>query len=395
MVDSIDRLKVENDYCMLRYGAFMLRSVIVSNRHSMFRPICSTQFRKTVGLVALALNTLVCLSPGTATAQTPSSQKATAQALFDEGVRLLRAGSYQEACAKLETSHHVDPAVGTLLYLGECFERVGRTASAWASFRDASALAQATNQTERKKVADERANRLQGDLAWLRIEVTPETRAIPDLQIRRASEPVPIDLSGNDTPVDPGEILVEASAPGHASFSAKVTLVPRGHAVITIPWLRELPATAAPPAPPPAPVTAAPQTAVEPARPEQSPTPPPATRRSTLPWILDGVGIVGLGIGAAFGVVAINKASDARDACPDTGAVKGLCTTQVGSDAQESAKTAAVISNVAFAVGGAALATGIVLHFVLPPQTEKSAVRVTPILDRSTVGLALTGRLGL
>jgi serine/threonine-protein kinase len=331
-----------------------------------------------------------CLSAATAAAQTPASQKASAEVLFDEGVRLLRAGSYQEACAKLETSEQVEPAVGTLLYLGECFERVGRTASAWASFREASALAQSTNQPDRKKIADERAARLEAELAWLKFEVAPETRDLPGLEIRRATEVVPVGLSGNETPIDPGEIVVQASAPGHVTFSTKVRVAPKGRAVVTIPWLRDLPAPAQPP-PPPAPTSDRADLKSQGPGPAN---PPPRTTHSKLPWILDGIGVVGLGVGAVFGVRAIDKAEDARVGCPNSGAVKGLCMTQSARDAKDSAVSAALISNVAFVAGGAALLTGVILHFVLPPQVEEPAVGLTPIFDRSSAGLAVTGRLG-
>ena len=49
-------------------------------------------------------------------AQSTSGDKAAAEALFDQGVSLLRGRRYKEACEKLETSQKIDPAVGTLLY---------------------------------------------------------------------------------------------------------------------------------------------------------------------------------------------------------------------------------------------------------------------------------------
>ena len=55
-----------------------------------------------------------------------SSDKAAAEALFDQGVRLMKQNSFSDACPKLEESERIDPAVGTLLYLGECYERVGK-----------------------------------------------------------------------------------------------------------------------------------------------------------------------------------------------------------------------------------------------------------------------------
>lgn len=339
-----------------------------------------------IALVAFTWGALSTQSPRTASAQATAAQKAAAEALFDEGVRLLHAGSFESACTKLETSQQLDPGVGTLLYLGECYERLGRSASAWANFREAASLAEASNQPDRMKLARERAARLEGELSWLRIEVAPEIRAIPGLEIRRANVVVPVELSGNATPIDPGDVLVEASAPGYAPFSTTVRILPKGHAIVTIPWLRELPASTAAP-----PLTASTNagSAGEPARradatSQRSPT------LSALPWVLDGVGVVGLGVGTYYGIRALSKASDARDKCPG-----GLCLSEGGKKDRDSANRAAIVADVALGVGAAALVTGIILHLVLPSNTEgEPAVGLTPILDGSQVGLSLSGRLG-
>jgi serine/threonine-protein kinase len=91
----------------------------------------------------------------TATAHA-QNDKAAAEALFDQGVRLMKQNSFNDACPKLEESERIDPAVGTLLYLGECYERVGKTASAWATFREAASLANNMNQSDRARVAGSR-----------------------------------------------------------------------------------------------------------------------------------------------------------------------------------------------------------------------------------------------
>src|SRR5687768_7618823 len=82
-----------------------------------------------------------------------ASDKAAAEALFDQGVRLMKQNNFADACPKLEESDRIDPAVGTLLYLGECYERVGKTASAWATFREAASIANNSNQADRARVA--------------------------------------------------------------------------------------------------------------------------------------------------------------------------------------------------------------------------------------------------
>src|SRR6478752_6509904 len=116
---------------------------------------------------------VAALCSNVALAQTSASDKAAAEALFDQGVRLMKQNSFAEACPKLEESERIDPAVGTLLYLGECYERAGKTASAWATFREAASLANNMNQGDRARVAGSRAQDLEPRLSRLSIELAP------------------------------------------------------------------------------------------------------------------------------------------------------------------------------------------------------------------------------
>src|SRR5580700_7484247 len=90
--------------------------------------------------VACAWVCAVSLGSATAAAQA-TTDSAKAEALFREASRLLAKKQYPEACAKFAESKRLEPGIGVTLYLGDCYERVGRTASAWAAFRDAEALA--------------------------------------------------------------------------------------------------------------------------------------------------------------------------------------------------------------------------------------------------------------
>lgn len=83
--------------------------------------------------------------------------------------------------------------------------------------------------------------------------------------------------------------------------------------------------------------------------------------------VVAGVGVVGLGIGGTFGMLAISKKNDAEKICPAD------CVDQKGQQAWTDAKSAGNISTIAFIAGGAALATGAVLWFTAgPSKTEVS-----------------------
>src|SRR3954464_13366254 len=164
---------------------------------------------------------------GSASAQS-AADKAAAEGLFDQGRQAMQASDFAKACGLLERSQHIDPAVGTLLYLAECYEKSGRTASAWATFREAASSAAARGETERARVASARADRLQPTLSKLTIRVAPETARINGLHVTRDNTTLASALFDVAIPVDPGKYHVIASADGYQPFETDVEVAASG-----------------------------------------------------------------------------------------------------------------------------------------------------------------------
>jgi len=99
-------------------------------------------------LVALGVESV----GGTALAEGSAQEKAMASQLFDDAERLFAAQNFAQACPKYAESHRLDPQLGSLLHLGECYTRLGRTASAWASFKDALELALARGDAREARI---------------------------------------------------------------------------------------------------------------------------------------------------------------------------------------------------------------------------------------------------
>lgn len=321
---------------------------------------------------ALAL-AAACLAPHPALAQ----GKAAAETLFDRGRQQLASRQTEAACHSFEDSQRLDPGIGTLLYLADCYEKLGRTASAWATFREAESTAKAAGQAEREAVARKRASALEPRLARIVVSVAPGASA-RDLEVRRDGEPVVPALWGAPIPIDPGTHRIEASAPGRKGWSTTLDIAAKGgETKVSVPELALDPAAAPPAVAAPASPAVAPAAAPEP------------TGGSQRTWALvaGGVGVAGAVVGTLFGLQARSKNADASDHCRADRPT--LCDAQ-GVSLGDDAKRAATTSTLAFAVGGVALAGGVAL-WLTAPTSRGAALALAPTAGSTSAGLVLRG----
>lgn len=332
-------------------------------------------------LVCGSLLLALLSAPRPALADATPQDRASADQLYNDAAKLMAAGKYAEACPKLGASQRLDPAIGTLLKLGFCFSYTGQTASAWASFNDAEAMARKAGDKGRADEAAKRARELEGKLSRLVIESES-----PDVEVRRDGAPVDRSVLGAALPVDPGAHAITASAAGKEPWSSSVTIAAGpGTTTVRVPALTPSPVAAAPtPAVPTAPVVAA------------ELAPKPAEGWSTQRKVglgVGGAGVVGVVIGAVFGAMTLSKTSAAKEHCstddPPQCDPEGL--TLYGD-----AKTTANVSNVALAVGGAAVIGGVVLFLTAPAGEAKRAeqgarLKVLPMVGLGSTGVLLQG----
>ncbi|HEU5075886.1 MAG TPA: hypothetical protein VFU02_16950 [Polyangiaceae bacterium] len=316
-------------------------------------------------------------------AQRSVSDKAAAEALFDEALELMSNKRYTEACPKLEESQRIDAGIGTLLYLAECYEKSGRTASAWATFREAASAASAAGQADRARQGKARADRLEPNLSKLTVRVAAENKAISGFQVTRSGEPVQASLFDAAVPVDPGQLVIEATAPGYEPFTKTVTIPANGgRAEIQVPALA--PGTGAAEPVPPAATGAGAATSgqAQPGAGQEQPSMSTADAGTdaggtsrTVGVVLMGVGAAGLVVGTIFGVEALKKDSDAQDICGNDTS----CPTDKGEQLSDDAQQAALVSTIGFIAGGGALVAGAVLYLTAPDGSEAGRVQLSPV----------------
>lgn len=308
---------------------------------------------------------------------------ARAESLFDAAKALLDSGQTVDACAKFAESKRLAAGLGVTLYLADCYERIGRTASAWTEFRSAEGLARQRGD-KRVELAHGRAQAIEPNLDRLTIVVAP-TVPRAELQVLRDGVVVPPEEWGVAVPVDPGDHVVAFSAPGHAQRTIATRVgAEAASASVQIDRLDDAAsATVAVPAAAFTPIEGGSSQSASPEAGGES-THPGSTRR----WVgagVAGVGIIGAGIGAAFGLMAKSKLDQSNDGPCNS---SDHCTAQ-GVSLRHDAKGAATVSTIAFVAGAAALVTGAVVYLTTPRAA--ATVALTPLAGPGVGGALLEG----
>lgn len=323
-------------------------------------------------VVAALLASALLAVPLPALAQ---NDKAAAESLFQAGRDLMNRKAYADACPKFAESQKLDPSAGTSLNLGQCYEAMGRTASAWAEYKAGAGLAHTQGRVEQEAKANELASKVQPRLSKLTVALAPDAKGIPGLAVERDGVAVGSGALGLGIAVDPGEHTITAIAPGYKAWSAKI-LVGAEHDAksLTVTGLVKDPNAAAAPVPP------------------ATPSSHGTTR--TAGWVLGGAGVVGLGLGGIFGGLAMSQAGNAKNdatLCPNK-----LCT-PAGRAEVDGANGKALVSTIGFIAGGALLATGVVLvvmsgHSAKKEGSSHAQTTLVPTAGRDGGGLTVLGR---
>jgi hypothetical protein len=305
----------------------------------------------------------------------------TAEALFDQGRKLMAAQQYSEACPKFAASHRLDPALGTLLNLAYCWKQLGRAASAWSAYREAASLAYWQHQTQREAFARSEAAELETRLARLTVRVADTEH--PTLELWRDGVPVPRDVWGVDVPVDPGEYTIEAVAPDHSSFSTRVSIAAGGRALVDVPPLEPLPRKVSPPAPraaawegipaPPARATVLHDTNTH-ARDQVA-----DHAGSMLPALTigaAGAGLVGFGVAGFFALQMRSQDAQARAICRDPAAPCSEYDVSQHRELLQAAHASRTAAWISAGVGAGCALAALALYLVTPAQPENPRARL-------------------
>ena len=272
-----------------------------------------------------------------------------ADALFAEGRALLKTDLHA-GCAKLAESYELNPqAIGTLLNVALCDEKMGRVASAAAKYAEARDRAREQNAKDHLAAAEERLAAVNDRVPHVTVQLAerlPGTQVLIDGRVIESLA---------DIPVDPGERVLVVSAPDHVAFEDRVTIGEGERRDVPVPALKRA-------------VTV-------------------SSRRTIGKLVTIGGGVT-LATGVVIGLVGRSRYNTARDAHCDA----DLACDPEGLSATRSGRTLGTVGTVIGAVGVAGVGVGLYLWLRSPRERSATSVTLLPHLDPSAPGVAAVGR---
>lgn len=319
------------------------------------------------------------VAPAQAQDDTSAAETAAARQLAIEGLKLAQSGNCSEAVDKLERSEKLRHSPIVLGRLGECLVNLGRLVEGTEALRRMLREPLPPEPTPALQQAYERAQATL-DVAKPRLAaLTISVQAPPEAKVTVSidGQPVPSAMVGVESPADPGEHVIEATAPGFLKATSRIRVGAGEKQAIALELERD------PNAPPPGSDEAASESATaaasgvsgetEGAGPMAQSGSGEASGAAESPpsrapaYISYAVGAVGLGVGIGFGLAAMQGKGDLDDSCPG-----GTCS-RAEKDNLDSAKLKGTISTIGFAVGGAGLALGTILLVTSGSGSSESA----------------------
>jgi hypothetical protein len=298
-------------------------------------------------------------------ASVASASPKEAQERFEEGRALVKAGHPDQAIPKFLASIAAEPTIAALLNLADCYERVGKLASARARFKQAQELARGKDPV-RYDEARKRVELLDPRVSTITLLPPPRSEGA---QVWIDAVEVPKDQWGGPLPYDGGKHeVITQDADGARTTRTVVLPLEGARETVAISDGQPRPAGGEPGAPASAGASGAPGST--PGGDAREPGSSSAMR--TVGIAIGATGIVALGVGAATGFVALRAKGDLDDACP----AYPQCPAERRDelvDVDDRARTFGTVSTITFVVGGALTALGAVLFLTSPSSAPSSA----------------------
>jgi hypothetical protein len=324
----------------------------------------------------LALTVLVstpAAADGVAPGEATAVQKKQAMEHFTAGKQAFEVKNWARSIAELRASLDVVNSPNARLELARSLRDSGALGEAWLEYGrvidDATRLsATEARYAQTADAATSERTEVEAKLCFLMVTVA---HAPPGAVLKVYGRPVPKEQWEKPIMAIPGAVdVVLTDATGKELARQTVAAVGGQQSAITLDAL-----------PPPPPVVPMADDKPEFARPAQAPAPEPSNGRAKLrpyAYVAGGVGVVGLGLFTAFGLMSNSDFNDLKSAC-----VAGHCPPSKSGEISDG-KTFQTVANVGLGVGIAGVAAGATL-FVLSLSGKSQTTGL--VIGPSYIGL--------
>ena len=311
-----------------------------------------------MGLRRLLLALAIALGSSSIAYAAPSPRdKADAAVLTGKARAAGKAKKYDEAVDLLRKAIDLEPTVQRKLDLAKLLVPQGKLVEASQLLNGiANDATLAPNEKWAKDSAKKQLATFESRIPWLTVHVAGASKARVEVDGREVE-------ADSETPVDPGKHTIGVDADGFESADTTATLADSEHKQVTV--------------------------TLTPGTPREAPKPKttPGTKWPAIASFV--VGAAGIGVGAAFGVLAFDETNKAKaycngNVCPNRPEV---------IDARDVAIANGNVSTVGFVIGGVGVAAGVILaltvgasHTEKEPE-KKDAVVIRPYFGGTEIGL--------
>jgi hypothetical protein len=324
--------------------------------------------------IPAAFAVLLTLAPAFVSATPTEKDKADAKTAYTEARVAAAAGRHAEAVKAFKRSNELDPNPQTALEMAKSLQADGKLLEASKTLNEI-INANPPVVWPIKSAAQKTLAELEPKIPWLQIKVIGPEQKLTSTTIDGKD----VDAE-NEMPWDPGEHVIAADADGYEPAEKTITLAEGAHEVVELTLARK-------------------------GGPKKTPgggggdTPTKTTTSGgggggdlfSGPYFIPmavgfGVGVVGVGLGTAFGVMALNSTAEAKEdcdgnTCPDTVSVRR---------ARDAAVLQGNVSTATFIIGGAGIAAGVamlVLNMTSSPPPKKEQAFVRPYIGAGEAGV--------
>jgi hypothetical protein len=287
------------------------------------------------------LAVLATVLSASALTEAQTKKETPADILFREGRTLLQAGQVAEACARFSESQKLEPSAGTLLNLGECYERAGRLVSAYEAFHEAEPMSKARLRQDWADTAKTRSEALRAKIPLVFLDLTEQEHVIVSVDAKTyARDVVALGIMveiGDHTAIVKSEDETWTQAFTAAAGSKTVLKPAFKHDSKPAPIVRKV----------------------------ETPPSSPLKTVGVVTMAVGGAAVLG---GLVFGALANTKKADVEALCPSYADLDiPRCTSADATELNNSAKTLALVSSV-LTFAGFGVGLGGVALFLLAPR---------------------------